>query len=100
MTQTPREAKIYRPTKNAMQSGKGGSALTWRLDFDAAPHSVSVEPLMGWTSSNDTTQQLRLSFASKEEAIAYAEKKKIPYRLIEPNRAKTRIQLYADNFKK
>ena len=100
MNTASREAKIYQPTKNPMQSGKRGNSLSWRLDFDPAPQSVSVEPLMGWTSSNDTTRQLRLTFSSKEEAVAYATQHNIPYRLLEPHRPATVIRAYADNFKK
>src|SRR3546814_9766426 len=66
------KARIYQPTKTAMQSGK---ALTrqWRLDYDTAG-SRFVEPLMGWTGANGTMSQLALSFDSRAEAEAYARK--------------------------
>jgi hypothetical protein len=67
------------------------------LDFEQASPK-GVEPLMGWTSSADTRQQVRLHFDSKEEAIAYCEKNGLPYRVIEPNPPKRLIQAYADNF--
>jgi hypothetical protein len=89
-------ARIYRPAKTAMQSGR---ALTreWVLEF--APETPrKVEPLMGWTSSSDMKQQLRLRFATQEEAVAYAERHGIPYRVYEPKEPARRKIAYADNF--
>lgn len=89
-------ARIYKPAKTAMQSGTAKTKL-WVLDFEpAAPKEV--EPLMGWTSSGDMQQQVRLRFASKEEAIAYCEHNAIPYRVYEPKQPKRRTIAYADNF--
>ena len=65
-------ARIYKPTKNAMQSGKARTKL-WLLEYE--PETARVpDPLMGWTSSNDMRQQLALEFDTREEAIAYAQK--------------------------
>ena len=89
-------ARIYKPAKTAMQSGTAATK-SWVLDFEeAAPKAV--EPLMGWTSSADTRQQVRLRFASKEEAIAYCERHGIAYQLTEAAPVKRRIASYADNF--
>ena len=57
------------------------------------------DPLMGWTSSADMRQQLRLSFATRDEAVAFAERNAIAYRVVEPERRKTRKKNYADNFR-
>ena len=65
-------ARIYKPPKSAMQSGAARSKL-WLLEFEP-DRPREIEPLMGWTSSSDTRQQVRLRFDSKEEAIAYAER--------------------------
>ena len=54
---------------------------------------------MGWTSSGDMRQQIKLKFASKDEAIAYAERNAIKYRLFEPKTVKRRPKSYADNFR-
>jgi hypothetical protein len=70
---------------------------SWVLDFEQASRKA-VEPLMGWTSSADTRQQVRLRFDSKEEAIAYCEQNGIPYRVFEPNPPTLQIQAYEDNF--
>jgi len=91
-------ARIYLPAPSATQSGPGSD--TWRLDFE--PESPrSIEPLMGWTSSGDMRQQIRLKFATKEEAIAYAERTGLAYRVEEPkpNLAARRGASYSDNFK-
>jgi hypothetical protein len=70
---------------------------SWVLDFEQASPKA-VEPLMGWTSSADTRQQVPLHFDSKEEAIAYCEQNGLAYRVFETNPPKRLIQGYADNF--
>ncbi|MBL9010499.1 MAG: ETC complex I subunit [Alphaproteobacteria bacterium] len=90
-------ARIYRPAKTAMQSGTGRSR-DWLLEFEAS-EKREVEPLMGWTSSGDTRTQLRLSFETKEEAVAYAEAHAIPYQVFEPRERKPNLRAYADNFR-
>ena len=89
-------ARIYKPSKTAMQSGFANTKA-WVLDFEPeAPRQV--EPLMGWTSSGDMRQQLRLRFDSREEAVAYCERRSIPYQVTENVPLKRRIMSYADNF--
>ena len=89
-------ARIYKPAKTAMQSGTGKTKL-WALDFEEA-EAKEIEPLMGWTSSGDTRQQVRLCFASKEEAIAYCEHNGIAYRVFDPKPIKRQVISYSDNF--
>jgi hypothetical protein len=92
-------AKIYCPAPRATQSAPG-DGKTWMLRYEAeAPRAI--EPLMGWTSSRDMKAQIKLTFASKEEAVAYAERHGIPYRIEEPKpqAASRRLVSYADNFK-
>ena len=89
-------ARIYKPAKTAMQSGKA-KTRDWRLEFEPAS-ARTIDPLMGWTSSTDMDGQVRLSFETKEEAIAYAERHGIPFRLHEPQAAPVIIKAYADNF--
>ena len=65
-------ARIYKPARTAMQSGPARTK-EWVLEYDpAAPREI--DPLMGWTSSRDMLSQVQLNFATKEEAIAYAER--------------------------
>src|SRR5262245_25130925 len=75
-------ARIYKPAKNAMQQGNA-TAREWVLEF-VPEKPRTIEPLMGWTSSADTRQQVRLTYPTKEEAIAYATRQGIPFRLEEP----------------
>ena len=90
-------ARIFKEFKSAMQSGCGRTNL-WRLEFEQTKPR-EIEPLMGWTSSGETRQQVKLWFDSKEEAIAYATREGIPYRVEEPGAEKRRTMSYADNFK-
>jgi hypothetical protein len=89
-------ARIYKPAKTAMQSGAAKSK-EWVLDYEPE-QPREIEPLMGWTSSGDMRQQVRLRFATAEEAIAYAERHGIPYQLFETNTPARRGMAYADNF--
>lgn len=93
------EARIFNPAKTAMQSGKG-KAGNWILEY-GRDSARRVEPLMGYTASRDMHAQIKLKFPSKEEAIAYAEREGIAYRVIEPKvskAGKTQRATYADNF--
>jgi len=90
-------ARIYKPAKTAMQSGLA-QTREWVLEFEPeAPRGV--EPLMGWTSSSDTRSQVRLTFQTREEAIAYAERNGIAYTLVEPEPRRPIRKAYADNFR-
>lgn len=90
-------ARIYKPAKTAMQSGHARTKL-WLLEFEQ-DRPREIEPLMGWTSSGDTRQQVKLWFDSKDEAIAYATREGIAFRVEEPHEPKRRTISYADNFK-
>jgi hypothetical protein len=90
-------ARIYRPAKTATQSGAAG-AKRWLLEFEPE-EPREIEPLMGWTSSGDMKAQVRLWFATKEEAVAYAERSHLVYRVEESKPAARRVISYSDNFK-
>ena len=92
-----KKAKIYIPTKTAMQSGRG-KLKKWVLEF--ITKDPSINPLMGWESSTDTLGQVILQFPSKEKAIEYAKSNDISYTVIEPKKTKFVIKSYADNFLK
>lgn len=92
------QARIYRPARTAMSSG---SAKTrgWVLEF--APSSArDVDPLMGWTSSDDTQSQVKLHFDSKEAALNYAKDRGIEAIVSEPKERKVNIRQrgYGENF--
>jgi hypothetical protein len=90
-------ARIYKPAKTAMQSGRA-KTLDWMLDFDLKD-AQQRDPLMGWAGSRDTARQLALRFQTREEAVAYAKKHGIDYVLTMPQTAQLKIKAYADNFK-
>ena len=89
-------ARIFRPSKTAMQSGKANTK-DWLLEFEPSAARRS-DPLMGWTQTGDTEGQVRLAFETKEEAVRYADQHGIAFQLIDPKPAKRIIKAYADNF--
>jgi hypothetical protein len=90
-------ARIYKPARTAMQSGTA-KTTRWLLEFDQ-DQPREIEPLMGWTSSGDTRQQVKLWFDTKEEAVAYATRNGLAYRVEEPKEPKRRTISYSDNFR-
>ena len=89
-------ARIYKPAKTAMQSGFANTK-DWVLDFEPE-QPRTVEPLMGWTSSSDMRQELRLRFPTKEEAVAYCERNGIAYQVFEATPSTRHGISYSDNF--
>ncbi len=89
-------ARIYQPAKTAMQSGR---AMTrqWVLDYEPG-EAKRHDALMGWTGSGDMLGQVRLTFATREEAVAYAQRHDIPYQVQEAGQCQVRPKAYADNF--
>ena len=92
-----KKAKIYKPTKTAMQSGTGNTK-NWLLEFDTL--NTGINPLMGWESSRDTMSEVNLKFNTKDQAIIYAKKNNIDYYIVEPEKRKLIKKSYADNFLK
>ena len=92
-----KKAKIYKPSKTAMQSGIK-KFDKWVIEF--ITEKPGINPLMGWESSTDTSSELKLEFSSKEQAIEYAKKNKINFELIDPKIRKIIKKSYADNFTK
>jgi hypothetical protein len=90
-------ARIYRPARTAMQSGTAKTER-WLLEYEPEK-AREIEPLMGWTSSSDMKSQLKLWFDTQEEAVAYATRNGIPYRVEQPHDPKRRSLSYSDNFK-
>ena len=90
-----KKAKIYIPSKTATQSGLGKEDK-WILEFESK--DTSINPLMGWESSNDTMGEVKLEFSTKDKAIEYAKNNNISYKVIEPNKRKFIIKSYAENF--
>ena len=89
--------RIYKPAKTAMQSGRAGTD-EWVLEYETQTPR-RPEPLMGWVSSGDTLNQVRLRFDSKAAAVSFAEEKGWTYDLEEPHKRKVVPRSYLDNFK-
>jgi len=90
-------ARILRPAKTAMSSGTARTK-TWILEYEVATKR-QAEPLMGWISAEDTLNQVRLRFATLEEAKDYADKHGLAYSIEEPHARSIKPKAYADNFR-
>ena len=91
-----KKAKIYKPTKTAMQSGMHNTKK-WIIEFYTK--QPGTNPLMGWESSADTLSEVKLEFTTKELAINYAKNNKIDFEIVEPKTRNIIKKSYADNFK-
>ncbi len=87
---------IYKPTKSAMQSGIATNRF-WILKY-VNSSKTNLDPLMGWSGSDDTSKQIVLRFNSKEEAIDYAETNYLEFRVLKNNTKKIKPKSYAENF--
>ncbi len=90
-------ARIFKPARNAMQSGKG-KAHSWVLEFEPETPRAA-DPLMGWTSADETATQVKLTFESRDSAEAYAKKRGIAYTVQPEAPVRTNKKSYSDNFK-
>ena len=89
-------ARIFLPARSPVQSGQARDF--WVLQY-VPEKPREIEPLMGWTSSSDMQSQVILRFETKEQAVAYAERNGIPYRVEEPKSATRKVISYSDNFR-
>jgi hypothetical protein len=90
------DVRIYRPAKSPMQSGTA-NAKRWVMEFEPTAPKVT-DPLMGWTGSDDTQEQVKLRFADESAAVAFAKKHSLDYRVFEPREPRPTPKSYAANF--
>jgi hypothetical protein len=90
-------ARIIEGQRGTTQSGKAKSGV-WTLEFERE-QAPRPDPLMGWSGSGDTRTQVRLNFATKEEALAYATRKGFDVHIVPAPPVTLKIQAYADNFR-
>jgi hypothetical protein len=90
-------ARIYRPSKTAMQSGRA-QTRNWLLEYEPATRRTP-DPLMGWSSAQDTLNEVRMRFPTLDEAVAFAAKLGLDYTIIEPHARTPKPKAYADNFR-
>jgi hypothetical protein len=91
------QARIFRPAKTAMQSGRA-QIRKWILEYEPAT-AHRPEPLMGWASAEDTLNEVRLPFETLEEATAFADKLGLDYTVVVPHERTEKPKSYADNFR-
>jgi hypothetical protein len=91
------QARIFKPARSAMQSGKG-KTKAWILEFEPSA-AKRPDPLMGWAGSADTAGQVQLAFDTREEAEAYAVRVGLAYSIVAPNQPSLKLRAYADNFR-
>lgn len=90
------KVRIYHPTKTAMQSGSGDN--NWVLVFTTGADDRFIDSTMGWTSSRDMMQEVKLTFPNRDTAIAFATENNMSYEVVEPTLRKIVKKSYADNF--
>ena len=90
-------ARIFKPARTAMQSGNA-AAEKWMLEYEPELRPAA-DPLMGYTSSADMRRQIRLEFDTLEEAVAYAGRNGIPYRVLAAHETVPKKLSYSDNFR-
>ena len=90
------KARIFQPAKTAMQSGRA-KTRHWVLEFEPTRRQ-QLDPLMGWPGNGDTMQQVRMTFETREDAIARAERKGLDFMVHEPKERHLKPKAYADNF--
>jgi hypothetical protein len=89
--------KIYNPSKNVMQSGRG-KMQNWILEYETKTPRTP-EPLMGWTASGDTLNQVQMRFDSAQQAVDFAKGKGWAYTVMPERTRIVKPRNYADNFK-
>ena len=90
-------ARISEIDRRTTQSGRANSGL-WLLEFERS-EAQRPDPLTGWNGSGDTNTQVKLTFRTKNEAIAYADRRGIAYHIVPATPVKLKLQAYADNFR-
>lgn len=90
-------ARISQLDRRTTQSGKANAGL-WLLEFERQ-EPLRADPLTGWAGSGDTNTQVRITFRTKEEAVAFAQRRGLDYHLVPAAPVRMKLQAYADNFR-
>ena len=89
--------RIYQRPKNAMSSGRARTGQ-WLLEFEPG-EAKRPDPLTGWAGSGDTREQVKLTFTSSADAVAYAQQHGFDYTIVPAPERRLKLQAYADNFR-
>ncbi|KFP65788.1 hypothetical protein N322_01016, partial [Cariama cristata] len=90
-----RKVHIFVPARNAMQAGVNNTKK-WKMEFDNRERWEN--PLMGWASTADPLSNMVLTFSTKEDAIAFAEKNGWSYDVEEKKIPSPKSKSYGANF--
>ena len=90
-------ARISELDRRTTQSGRANSGI-WLLEFERS-EAQRPDPLTGWNGSGDTSTQVRITFRTRDEAVAYADRHGIAYHIVPATPVKLKLQAYADNFR-
>ena len=90
-------ARIIEVQRRTTQSGRARDGQ-WTLEIERQ-QPQRPDPLTGWSGSGDTNTQVRSSFKTKDEALAYAKAKGLTVHLVPAAPVSMKIQAYADNFR-
>lgn len=90
-------ARIYRPSKSVMQSGRALYEKAWVLEY-LPEGRIGPDALMGWQKSASTTQQVKVYFPTAEAAQNFAESRGIVYDIITPQTRHIPPKNYIQNF--
>tara|TARA_R110000796_G_scaffold88432_7_gene190255 strand:- start:2587 stop:2895 length:309 start_codon:yes stop_codon:yes gene_type:complete len=91
------QARIFKPAKSAMTSGRG-QTKAWVLEFVKNDAKRYTDPVMGWTSIDDTSGQVRLTFDTQEQAIEYAKSEGLTFTVTPSEERKRLVKSYSANF--
>ena len=90
-------ARISEIERKTTQSGKANTGR-WLLEFERE-QAQRPDPLTGWNGSGDTNTQVRLTFPTREAAIAYCTRHGLEHHVVAAPAVRLKIQAYADNFR-
>ena len=91
-----KNVRIYCKSKETSQSGLANAGI-WMLELER-PSQQRPEPLMGWTQSGDTLNQIKMEFPTRDAAETFAKSQGWRYTSGEQNTRKVKPRNYADNF--
>ena len=94
-------AYVYALEKSAMQSGLAQTGV-WVVTYDHDVDHRACDPVMGWPSTHDTNAQVRLTFHTKDEALAYCATHNLAVEVVAhaPVHKYKAPKSYSDNFTK
>jgi len=91
-----KQVRIYSKSKETSQSGHANSGQ-WIIEAVRSSQQ-KPEPLMGWTQSGDTLNQIKMNFPTRAKAEAFAKSQGWRYTISDGNKRKVKPRNYGQNF--